>query len=231
MNQITFQNAYQSSTTANFSIGQQAQTPDGNIWIYVQASTGGLAKGSIAIPDTATDVDTVSSSTNNLGQIVYITEASAGWTNGQFAGDYVTVNDGTGVGQLARIMDNTSDTLILFAPGLTTALSVSDSDIIITKPWKAIKAAVTSKKQNATGIAQVAIAASSFGWLLQRGIGVVMAGIALTATADFTTGDDTAGQATIGITTDGQFDAQSLGRSLVTNAAADQATTVFVDIV
>lgn len=231
MNQITFQNAYQTSLAASFQIGQQAQTPDGNIWIYVQATTGVLAKGSIAIPDTVTAVDLVSSSTNNLGQIVYLTKASAGWTNGAFAGDYVVVDDGTGVGQASRIMDNTADTLYLYTP-FTTALSVSDSDITIFKPWHVTKSAVTSKLQNAVGIAQNVFANLEFGWVLQRGIGSVLAGIALSpAGVDFTTGDDTTGQATIGIATNGQFDAQSLGRSLVANAAADQLCSVFVDIV
>lgn len=230
MNQITFQNTTQTSTAASFQIGQQGQTPDGNIWIYAQASTGTLAKGSIAVPDSVTAVDLVSSSTNNLGQIVYVTKASAGWTNGAYIGDYVVVDDGTGVGQMSRILDNTADTLYLATP-FTTALSVSDSDITIFKPWHVTKAAITDKTQNAVGIAQCAFANLEYGWLLQRGVGVVLAGIALTAGVDFTTGDDTTGQATIGVTAEGQFDAQSLGRSLVTNAAADQLCAVFVDIV
>lgn len=231
MNQITFQATSTTSTGASFPIGQQGQTPNGNIYNYVQAATT-IAKGAAVIPTAATSVSLVSSSTNNLGQIVYITKASAGWTNGQFAGDYVTVDAGTGISQLARVMDNTSDTLQLFAPGLTTALSVADSGIKITKLWHVSPAAVTSKKQNTVGIAQVAFATGEYGWVLQRGIGQVLAGVSLTPIgSDFTTGDDTAGEVILGVATDGQFDAQSLGRVLVVNTSADTLATAYVDVI
>ncbi len=230
MNQITFQAANQTSTGANFTVGQQGQTPNGNIYVYVQA-TNALAKGAVAIPTAATSVSNVSSSTNNLNQIVYITKASAGWTNGQFSGDYVTVDTGTGVGQFARILDNTSDTLYLAGSGLGTALAVADSGIKITKLWHVSPAAITSKKQNAQGIAQVAFSALDFGWVLQKGVGQVAAGVSLTPIgSDFTTGDSTAGQVILGVATDGQFDAQSLGRVLVVNGSAGLAT-VQVDVI
>lgn len=230
MNQITFQDVGQTQTAADFPVGQQGQTPNGNVYNYVQAAVA-LAKGAAVIPTAAVSVSTVSSSTNALGQITYITKASAGWTNGQFAGDYVTVDTGTGVGQFARIMDNTSDTLYLYGTGLATALSVSDSGIKITKLWHVSPSAITSKKQNAVGIAQTAFNALDYGWVLQRGIGQVAAGVSLTPIgSDFTTGDSTAGQVILGVTTDGQFDAQSLGRVLVVNGSAGLAT-VYVDIV
>lgn len=229
MNQITFQATNQTSTGADFQIGQQGQTPNGNIYVYVQAAVA-VANGAAVIPTAAVSVSNVSSSTNNLNQIVYITKASAGWTNGQFAGDYVTVDTGTGVGQFARIMDNTADTLYLYGAGLGTALSVSDSGIKITKLWHVSPAAITSKKQNCQGIAQVAFAAGEFGWVLQKGVGQVAAGVALTPIgSDFTTGDSTVGQVILGVATDGQFDAQSLGRVLVVNGV-NQLATVQVDV-
>ncbi len=229
MNQITFQATTQTSTGASFPIGQQGQTPGGSIWVYVQAA-GAIAAGNAVIPNTVVTVTTVSSSTNNLGQIVYITKASAGWTNGAFAGDYVLVNTGTGTGQIARIMDNTSDTLYLFGTGLATALSVSDSGIAIYKQWHVIKSAVTSKIQNCNGIAQVAFASGEYGWVLQKGVGTVIAGEALTIGGSFVTGDDTAGQVVKGTTAKGEFDEQTLGRCLVANSAADVGALVYVDV-
>ena len=68
--------------------------------------------------------------------------------------------------------------------------------------------------------------AASYGFVLVRGVGSVLAGEALTKGGDFTTGDDTTGQVVKGVTAKGQFDAQSLGRCLVANAAADQGTLV-----
>ncbi len=230
MNTITFQSTSQTQTAADFQIGQQGQTPNGNIYVYVKAA-GALTAGGPVIPNTVTTVTTVSSSTNNLGQIVYITKASAGWTNGAYAGDWVLVNTGTGTGQIARIMDNTSDTLYLYGSGLATALSVSDSGIAIYHEWNVITSAVTSKIQNCVGIAQVAFASGEYGWVLQKGVGVVTGSEALTIGSNFTTGGATAGEVIKGITTDGQFDAQSLGRCLVANSAADILTLVYVDIV
>lgn len=229
MNQITFQATSQTSTSAAFQVGQQGQTPNGNIYVYVQAA-GAITKNLAAIPNTVTTVSNASSSTNNLGQIVYVTKASAGWTNGQFAGDYVFINAGTGSGQLSRIMDNTTDTLYLFAPGLGTALDVASSGFAIYKPWKAIVAAVTSKLQNCMGIAAATFASGEYGWLLQKGIGSVVAGEVLVIGSNFTTGDDTAGEVIKGITGNGQFDAQSLGRCLVANSGADLAAAVYVDV-
>lgn len=229
MNQITFQSTGQTSTAASFQVGQQGQTPNGNIYVYVKAA-GAITAGNAVIPNTVTTVTTVSSSTNNLGQIVFITKAAAGWTNGQFSGDYVLVNAGTGSGQIARISDNTADTLYLYGSGLGTALSVVDSGIAIYHQWSVVKAAVTSKIQNCCGIAQVTFATSEYGWILQKGVGTVIAGEALTIGGNFTTGDDTAGEVIKGIATNGEFDAQSLGRCLVANSAADLGALVYVDV-
>lgn len=232
MNQLTFQSVYDTTTArGQFEIGERAMTPDGREWVYVKASTGGLAAGSVAVPVTATAVDTVSSSTDSQGRIVYVTEASAGWTVGAFEGSVMVVDDGTGVGQVAKILTNTTDTLYL-APenALTTALSVTDSDITIFSNSQVVKAAVTDKVQNAVGIAQIAFSAGDYGWILTKGVGKVLAGEVLVVGKDFVTGDDTTGQVVKGTTAKGEFDEQPLGRALVANAAADQTAMVWVNI-
>lgn len=230
MNQISFQNVYQTDTAPAFNIGQRAMTPDGREWTYVRAQSA-VAKGLVAVPDGVTAVDLVSSSTDALGRIVYITKASAGWTVGQFAEGWVVVDDGTGVGQTGKIKTNTADTLELYPEtAFTTALAVADSDITIRTPFYVDPAAITSKLQSAVGIAQVSIAAASYGWVLTRGVGTVIAGEALTVGASFVTGDDTVGQVLKGTTAKGPFDEQALGIALVANAAADQQTLVFVSI-
>lgn len=231
MNEISFQSVYNVDTNPQFTIGQRAVTPDGREWVYCKVSTGGLAKGSVGVPTAVTAVDNVSSSTDNQGRIIYITKSSAGWTVGAFAGSTVVVDDGTGVGQVAKVRTNTTDTLILFPENaLATALSVADSDITIFSNSVVVKAAITSKLQNAVGIAQIAMSSGDYGWLLTNGVGTVLAGEVLVVGADFTTGDDTTGQVVKGVTAKGPFDEQSLGRCLVANAAADQNTMVFVAI-
>jgi hypothetical protein len=205
-------------------------TPDGREWVYVKADTA-LAAGSVAVPNAVTAVDTVSSSTDGQGRIVYITEASAGWTVGQFADGIGVVDDGTGVGQTFKIKDNTTDTLILYPESaLTTALSVVDSDITIRTMALVDKAAVTSPLQSAVGIAQVAFDAADYGWLLTNGDGQVLAGEALVIGTGFVTGDDTTGQVVKATTAKGPYDEQNLGICLVANAAADQLALVRVNI-
>ena len=230
MNQITFQSVYQTSTTPVFAKGQRGMTPDGREWVYVKANSA-LAKGSVAVPDAVTAVDTVSSSADALGRIIYITKASAGWTVGQFDDAVGVVDDGTGKGQVFKIQTNTVDTLVLYPESaLATALSVVDSDITIRTMAEVDKSAVTSPLQSAVGIAQVAFAASDYGWLLTNGDGIVLAGGTLVIGAGFTTGDDTTGQVIPSVITEGPLTAQSLGIALVANSAADMGALVRVVI-
>ena len=229
-NQIGFQATLQTSTAPAFNVGQVYDTPDGRQWVYVKANSA-LAKGSVAVPVAQTAVDTVSSSTDSQGRIVYITEASAGWTVGIFAEGWVIVDDGTGVGQAGKIKTNTTDTLELYPEfAFTTALSVTDSDITINQPYLVAKSAVTDVAQQAKGVAQVAFAAADYGFIQKYGPGVVLAGGALTIDLSFVTGDDTTGQVKVGTTAKGAFDEQALGYCITANAAADQLAMVFFTI-
>lgn len=228
---ISFQDVRQTTTAQGaFSPGQVAQTPDGAIWVYTFTGEA-LKKYDVAVPIASVGVDTVSSSTDQQGRIVYITEASAGWTVGLYAGAYGTVDDGTGVGQIFKVADNTTDTLILFPSyALTTALAVADSDITLSFPNKVEMSAVSDKAQQATGIAQVAVPISSYAWLLKQGNGAATAGVVLTVDLSFVTGDDTEGYVVKGTTAKGAFDEQYLGYCRVANAGADQGTLVYVNI-
>jgi hypothetical protein len=230
MSPLTFQSVYQTETSPNFKIGTRGQTPDGRQWVYVKA-TDALAKGKVAIQGAIVAVDTVTSSTDALGRIVYITKAAAGWTAGAYEDDLVVVDDGTGKGQSAKIKTNTADTLELYPENaLTTALSVVDSDITIVRPNHVLIAAVTSKVQGAIGIAQCAFAANDYGWLLTNGDGVVFTGSTLVVGAGFSTGDDTTGQVIVAVTATGPYDFQNLGIAWVANSAADMLALVRVDI-
>lgn len=231
MMKISFQDVRQTTTAQGQTApGSVAQTPDGASWIYVKTAEA-ISAGNVVVPDTAVGIDTVSSSANNLGQIVYITDSGASWTVGAYAGAYGVVDDGTGVGQVFKVQDNTVDTLILYpAYALTTALSAVDSDITLNFPNLVEKSAITDKAQQATGIAQVAFANAEYGWVLKQGTGRVIAGEALTVDLSFVTGDDTEGQVVKGTTAKGAFDEQYLGYCRVANVAADQGTLVYVNI-
>ena len=230
MNQITFQNVNDQSASADFKIGERAQTPDGREWVYVQAAEA-ISASMAVVPDAVVSVDTVSSSADGLSRVVYITKAAAGWTVGQFAEAWVYVDAGTGVGQAGRIKTNTATTLELYPEfALSTDLSVVDSDITIREPFHVDKAAVTSKIQGCVGIAQIAITDAYYAWVLTRGTGLALAGETLGVGSGFSTGDDTEGTVQKCVTAEGPFDVQGLGYCLVANASADTAALVWVEL-
>jgi len=230
MNILTFQNIKDSSTAAQFKLGERASTPDGREWVYVKA-TEAISANMAVVPDVVVSVDTVSSSADGLSRVVYITKASAGWTAGQFEDAWVYVDAGTGVGQAGRIKTNSADTLELYPEfALGTDLAVADSDITIREPFHVDKAAVTSQIQGCVGISQIDIASASFGWVLTRGVGTALAGEALEVGSGFTTGDDTEGYVYNANTAEGPFDAQNLGYCLVANASVDTPALVWVEL-
>lgn len=225
MVRISFQDVLQVSAAPQAILGAKANTPDGSTWQYVKVNEA-VAKGLCVSPVANTGVDTVSSSTNGAGQIVYITESSAGWTVGQFADAWLVVDDGTGEGQVAKIKTNTTDTLELYPQwALTTALSVVDSDITISTVNTLVEMLpVTTATTLVIGAAQVAFTtASPYGWVLAKGPGYAISGTAaMTAEKNFTPGDDTEGQVIIGVTAKGDFDAFTAGYSLAANTTIDK---------
>lgn len=158
-------------------LGTRFECEDGRMFVYVQQLTAAALRGSVL--EAAADVgeDTVSSSTDLL--IIETGGVDTTWVAGAFAGDYVYVDAGTGVGQTRRILQNTATALHLDRP-LGTALAVADSDITIIRPFHTIlaTAAVTTP---VSGVASVlnpdagagpgtsAIDISSYGWIQVRG--------------------------------------------------------------
>lgn len=227
MRTITFQNVLQASTTQQAGLGDQAVTPDGRSWRYVKANEA-ISLGHATTRTANVDVDTVASSTNGAGQSVFITEASAGWTPGDYDNAWGLVDDGTGAGQFFKIKRNTTDTLELYEEyALSTALTVAAADdIVIVRPYLAEKTAITVLHQVPIGGAQVAIASASYGWVLERGPGVIIAGAALVANELCTPGDDTEGEVITVASGETADDASYFGRCLVANASADKGAMI-----
>lgn len=231
MNQISFQNVYQTITQGGeFKLGQRAMTPDGREWVFVKTS-GAIGKNFIAIPNTVTTATTCSSSTDNQGRIVYITDTDSSWTIGAFQDGIGLVNTGTGSGQGFKIKTNSATVLTLYPEtALATALAVSDSGIAIRTMSNVIIAATTSKVQQVVGATQVSFASADHGWLLTEGDGVVVAGEVLVIGQDFVSGAATAGEVLKGTTAKGGFDEQPLGIALVANSGADLGALVRFEI-
>ena len=230
MKQITFQSVFDTPTIKESNLESEAQTPDGRTWVYLQA-TEAVTQHMVVSNPANTAVATVSSSSNGASQRVYITEASAGWTVGAYQDHWVIVYTGTGEGQVAKIKDNTADTLELYPEFVMgTALAVADSGITIRHSPDAEKIAITTLITPARGVAQVTFAASDYGYFLIKGIGGVLAGEAITINTTITPGDDTEGTVEIGNTGAGEFDEYAIGRCLVANTSADKACLAMVNI-
>jgi hypothetical protein len=231
MNQISFQNVYQTITArGEFKLGQRASTPDGRQWVFVKAA-GAIAKNLIAIPNTVTTITTISSSTDNQSRIVYITDTDSAWTVGQFEDAIGLINTGTGTGQGFKIRTNTATVLTLYPEtALATALAVGSSGAGIQTMNQVLIAAVTSKIQMVVGATQTAFASADFGWLITEGDGTVVAGEVLTIGGDFVSGAATAGEVLKGTTAKGAFDEQPLGFCIIANSGADLGALVRFEI-
>lgn len=230
MKQITFASVFTPTVASEGGkIHDQAQTPDGRIWEYNFASEA-ITKHMVASRPGNTTVTSVSSSQNTFSQNVFIKKASAGWTIGAYQDCWVAVNTGTGTGQVAKIKDNTADTLELYTEyALATALTTAGSSgIAIVLDNQVEKVPITSKITPVVGVAQVSFTTQYYGYFLKRGAGGVLAGEAITINENCTPGDDTEGTAILGITAKGPYDAANIGRCLVANSAADLAALVEV---
>lgn len=227
MNQISFQNVYQTITAAGeFHLGQRAMTPDGREWQFVKNNST-IALGNIVIPNTVSSADNFSSSTDSQGRIVYLTRGASTMTVGLYQDAIGVVDDGTGVGQTFKIRTNSATTLTLYPEtALATALAVADSDLTWQGMSDVIIAAITGKLQKTQGAFQCTAASGDYGWILTDGDGRAIAGNTLVVGAGFTSGDDTAGQVIVSVITEAPLTAQNLGYAIVANAAADQGALV-----
>lgn len=226
-NTISFQDVYQTITErGEFKLGQRASTPDGREWVFVNTA-GAIGKNFIAIPNTVTTLTTVSSSTDNQGRIVYLTDTDATLTTGAFQDGIGLINTGTGSGQGFKIKTNTATVITLYPEtALSTALAVADSGLALKTMSRVIIAAITSKIQQVVGATQVAFASGDYGWLLTEGDGNVVAGEVLTIGGSFVSGAATAGEVLKGTTAKGEFDEQTLGFCTVANSGADLGALV-----
>lgn len=227
MNQIAFQNVYQTITTrGEFDLGQRAMTPDGREWQFVKNNST-IVAGNIVVPSAVSSADLWSSSSDAQGRKVYATRAASTMTVGAYEFGIGVVDDGTGVGQTFKIRTNSATTHTLYPEtAFATALSVVDSDLTWIVMSDVVIAAVTSKVQMTQGAFQCVAASGDYGWILTDGDGRAMAGEVLVVGAGFVSGDDTTGQVLKATTAKGSFDEQSLGYAIVANAGADQGALV-----
>jgi len=230
MKTITFQSIYDTPSVPQGKVNEICSTPDGRVWEYFKASEA-ITKHMLVSQPSGTSVDTVSSSTNARSQAVYITEASAGWTVGAYQDYWILVDSGTGVGQIAKVKDNTADTLELYEDyALATTLAVADSDITLIPSNQVEKTAITNRYTHVLGVAQVTFASADYGWFLKRGIGGVLMGEAATLNIGICPGDDTEGEGLVIDDGNDLYDAFLVGTCVAAQDTADKACVALVNL-
>lgn len=146
-------------------LGTQFVTFDGRVFkFFKNGGSSALAEGNTLTLHTASDQDTLASSTD----LYEVTQAAAGWTINQWRGYFLTINDGTGEGQTRRVAGNSATVLYLEEP-LHTALAVADSDGLLWHPYILAKTG-TGVLVPVSGIAIGTIAAGNYGWMQSHGM-------------------------------------------------------------
>lgn len=212
--------------------GSYAQNEWGEEYRYVKTkdalSRGKLVKVS-GYTSGLSDEDTLSSNLDTGGEYHkrIVTQSGASWTSGHWYGCYLYINDGTGEGQLRRIIKNDATTLTL-ETALTTALSVSDSDGVIFADWQVELSPITVLTQKPMGVAVNTVTAGNYCWIKTGGVAEVLAGEGLTAGEYCTPGDDTTGSVLNIDSGETPDDIAIVGTSMIANSNADKGVPVFL---
>jgi len=239
MRLITFQQPYQTSTVPEAKLGEEAVTPDGRAWKYVYNFHSSTAAGAIVVPDASTITQgtlaagTLSLTANASGQYVYLTYSTGGLTAGILEDQWLFFYIGTGEGGLFKVKTN-SATVIELYPEYTQGILTATTSVDATTgakfwcPHIVTPSAVTTQTQVCTGIAQIAFAAATYGWVLIRGYGTVL-GSSLVAGHGFGPGGATAGYGLIATTAKGPYDQMFLGTIVVAANDASNQNLVLVN--
>jgi len=239
MRLITFQQPYQTSSVAEMNLGEEAVTPDGRAWKYVQV-TSTTAAGAIVAPDPNSvhqgtlAAGTLSLTANSAGQYVYLAYSTGGLTVGTLNESWCYFYIGTGEGGLFKIKTNTATVIELYpeyTQGILTATTSVDSTTgaKFWSPCVVNPSVVTTQTTFCTGIAQVAFTANYYGWVLIRGYGTVL-GSSFVAGHGFGPGGATAGYGLIATTAKGPYDQFFCGTIILAANDASNQNFVFVNM-
>lgn len=194
---------HERNITPKFSIGFGFQRSDGNVYRYVQygdavnagqlvgnlATNSNLASTNALVVATAT-ADAVANEIIKPGAAGsrYVEVTLATVANNQFAGGTLIITKDTGLGYSYRIRGNTATGTpksTTFRLDLYDKIKVgldNTSDIAITPSrfsnLDTTVAPTLGTVSNVVGIAQAAMTADNYGWILTRGIGACLASAA-----------------------------------------------------
>lgn len=164
-------------------LGSRFKTADGREVVLVQASSATtVATGKLyAAPATVANHQNMATSTATAGATtVTVTLGATAATLNQYAGGYLMFNAGTGLGQTLRIQSHpaadASATLVvtLEDPVVTTTASASTKSCLLLNPFNNVIISPTTNTGASVGVALYPIAASSYGYLVAKGVAAVL---------------------------------------------------------
>lgn len=236
MRLITFQAPYQTSTVAEAKLGEEAVTPDGRAWKYIQATHTASVAGGLVVPDASSvyqgtlAAGTLTATANSTGQVVYLTYSTGGLTAGALEDGWLYFYIGTGEGLLVKVKTNSATVIELYPNYALAATTTIDgtSGAKFWNPCSCTPSLVTTQTQIVTGVAQTAFAINAYGWVLIRGYGTVL-GSSFTAGAGVGPGGATAGFGLVATTAKGPFDQFYVGSTVIVANDSSKQNMVFVN--
>jgi len=176
------QSIYEVSPVQNFELGTKKVIGD-SIYRYGLAGAVDIALGVLcqAPVPAAVHHDLVPSASYAAGvRLVELTIGAANIAANEYAGGYLHVNDGTGQGQMKKILSHPAalagaTCVFTLVDPLTTALAVADSLCAITRnPYNQAIIHPAPPTAKLVGVPVAAIAAARYGWFQTRGPAAVL---------------------------------------------------------
>lgn len=173
-------NPFESTSVAQMSIGEKQKTSDGREFVYVKNGATATVAGSVyQAPAVVANHQNLVTALNAAGSKTYVcTLGATAATVNQYAGGYVIVNAGTGIGQTMKIASHaavlsTGVITLILEDALPVATAVADSKTcLIPAPTSGV--VVSDATTRTIGVANTVIPANYYGFLQTKGYASVL---------------------------------------------------------
>lgn len=180
----------QLNTTSTFRnglpLGKIGVARDGSMWRWSLAGAVNLAAGKITITPAAVvnHANLALASTSNIAvgsTQIAVTLGGTAATQDLYLDGFITINDGTGIGQTIQIAGNSAQAstsgvvLVNLTQGLTTALAIADTKVTLSPNlWGSTIISASAVAAFCNGVPQVAVPAASYYWSKTQGLASVL---------------------------------------------------------
>lgn len=177
------QGIYDLSATQLYPLGERLVLSDGRVFHYAKDGGSGLSAGKLnTVPVVVADHHSMAAATTAAGATsITVTLGATAATADQYAGGYLAVIAGTGLGQIYQIKshpaaDASATCAFALYDELKVALSSSDSKVdLMPNPWYLVTESADEERVSA-GVPLVAVTADYFFWDQTWGPAVCLSG-------------------------------------------------------